>query len=386
MSSSRISVLLNWCADNGVQIDSRIQVIESSNANYHPGDGDIDIVSVKATDKSPGECGFGVYSCEESIGCGCTLVYIPKTVALSVKSCFLSQEISPVPHGHGAHLSLALALYGELLRGPNSRWFGYLQSLPRETVDIAMFWGASDVISTGPCICPSRGCYNALSGDRDRPAEVTWDNEPDVRCPTCVRLHDGQNAKAWLDVTDADVEQVGLVDEVRQYYFNVVEATLSAAFNNPRQLKEDDPSVNKRLEAAEGHRAGASPKLHGVSFSGFCHAYSLVSTRAFWVDAYHGLAMVPIADVFNHSNDNHLHMESDYDLLHSHRMCIRCHKMAYHPPTKSTISKCVPCDLFLPTVNCTTHTAHCRTRRFSRDMASYSPRTNTTLSKWCLTH
>ncbi|KAF9245311.1 hypothetical protein BU15DRAFT_34006, partial [Melanogaster broomeanus] len=76
------------------------------------------------------------------------------------------------------------------------------------------------------------------------------------------------------------------------------------------------------------------------SLPGFCHAYSLVSTRAFWVDAYHGLAMVPIADAtyfrlssdfllqcrlltsFNHTNDNHLHMESDYDV------CVECGSLA----------------------------------------------------------
>ena len=45
---------------------------------------------------------------------GIAVVYIPKTAVLSVKSCFFSQHISSVPYGHGAHLSLALALYGEL--------------------------------------------------------------------------------------------------------------------------------------------------------------------------------------------------------------------------------------------------------------------------------
>ena len=35
----------------------------------------------------------------------------------------------------------------------------------------------------------------------------------------------------------------------------------------------------------------ASPSLEG-----YLHAYSLVSSRAFLVDAYHGLSMVPIAD------------------------------------------------------------------------------------------
>jgi hypothetical protein len=33
-----------------------------------------------------------------------------------------------------------------------------------------------------------------------------------------------------------------------------------------------------------------------VTLGGFFRAYSLVSSRAFLIDAYHGLAMVPIAD------------------------------------------------------------------------------------------
>lgn len=35
-------------------------------------------------------------------------------------------------------------------------------------------------------------------------------------------------------------------------------------------------------------------------FNAFCRAASLVSSRAFHVDAYHGDAMVPFADIFNH--------------------------------------------------------------------------------------
>ncbi|KAH8825243.1 hypothetical protein DL96DRAFT_172876 [Flagelloscypha sp. PMI_526] len=44
----------------------------------------------------------------------------------------------------------------------------------------------------------------------------------------------------------------------------------------------------------------------------FREMYSLVSSRAFIVDAYHGLCMVPIADAFNHSHPNHVQLESDY--------------------------------------------------------------------------
>ena len=42
--------------------------------------------------------------------------------------------------------------------------------------------------------------------------------------------------------------------------------------------------------------------------------YSLVSSRAFHVDAYHGLAMVPIADAFNHTEENHVHLETDWQV------------------------------------------------------------------------
>ena len=33
-----------------------------------------------------------------------------------------------------------------------------------------------------------------------------------------------------------------------------------------------------------------------ATFEGYKHAYALVSSRSFIVDAYHGLAMVPVAD------------------------------------------------------------------------------------------
>ncbi|KJA28741.1 hypothetical protein HYPSUDRAFT_61592 [Hypholoma sublateritium FD-334 SS-4] len=46
----------------------------------------------------------------------------------------------------------------------------------------------------------------------------------------------------------------------------------------------------------------------------FYRAFSMVSSRAFLVDAYHGLAMVPIADTFNHVLENHVHLESDYSV------------------------------------------------------------------------
>ncbi len=53
-------------------------------------------------------------------------------------------------------------------------------------------------------------------------------------------------------------------------------------------------------EIDDFYRAQVYPLLDSVNLrptlSGFLHAYSLVCSRAFLVDAYHGLSMVPVAD------------------------------------------------------------------------------------------
>ncbi len=45
------------------------------------------------------------------------------------------------------------------------------------------------------------------------------------------------------------------------------------------------------------------------SFLDLLHAYSLVSSRAFQVDGYHRTALVPLADLFNHQEANHVAFE-----------------------------------------------------------------------------
>ncbi|GAA5891748.1 hypothetical protein JCM8208_002872 [Rhodotorula glutinis] len=48
-----------------------------------------------------------------------------------------------------------------------------------------------------------------------------------------------------------------------------------------------------------------------ASLSTFLHAYTLVSSRAFQVSSFHPLALVPLADAFNHSDPPHVHLASD---------------------------------------------------------------------------
>lgn len=289
MSSPRVKILLTWCTENGIQIDPRIQVRETRN---HQG---------LAGDRTESSCspslrgrGISVYSLEDLIDCPYSLVRIPKAAVLSTRSCFLSHDITSAPCGHAAHLALAFALYGEILRGQDSKWFGYLQSLPRETVDMAIFWGVKDVIDFRSWeTVPSQSAI----GDDASNVGAACPNSEFPEYTSSLQYLDGKRARMWLSCTRAEKELDDLMDEIRQYYVSVVEPTLHAAFGSLRQAKAEH-NDNVILGGGVPCLDEYGNELNSVepSLPGFCHAYSLVSSRAFLVDAYHGLAMVPIAD------------------------------------------------------------------------------------------
>lgn len=57
-------MLLSWCADNRIQIDSRLRIID----NQHRPHCEADSI---ASDEPSRERGLSVYSCEELIECDC---------------------------------------------------------------------------------------------------------------------------------------------------------------------------------------------------------------------------------------------------------------------------------------------------------------------------
>lgn len=98
---------------------------------------------------------------------------------------------------------------------------------------------------------------------------------------------DSELAYAWIRGTEVErlILRESVLPKLREFYNSVVASTL------------------QKLGFA------SNPS---VSFERFRYAYSLVSSRAFHIDAYHGIAMVPIADAFNHIEENQVHFESDY--------------------------------------------------------------------------
>ncbi|KAE9404023.1 SET domain-containing protein [Gymnopus androsaceus JB14] len=204
----------------------------------------------------PDDIGLAVYSGSISIGPSETLVKIPKASVLSVKSCSAARFIESSSYGLEAQLALSLGLLVELERGARSRWYGYLQSLPAALVDLPSFWN---------------------SGTSD----------------------DGPEALELLKGTEAERLLLGpggipLIDHLHQYFNETVVPTLTRiwAEENTTVAMKPYPSLQRQ----------------------FFRAYSLVSSRAFLVDAYHGLSMVPIADAFNHTYENHVHLETEYQV------------------------------------------------------------------------
>ncbi|BEJ14482.1 hypothetical protein CspHIS471_0402490 [Cutaneotrichosporon sp. HIS471] len=71
------------------------------------------------------------------------IVKIPKSAILSTRTCSLpplSTSIDSVASTSHTILGLALALLHELRLGPDSRFWGYTQSLPRATVPVPSLW------------------------------------------------------------------------------------------------------------------------------------------------------------------------------------------------------------------------------------------------------
>ncbi|KAK7022172.1 SET domain-containing protein [Favolaschia claudopus] len=130
----------------------------------------------------------------------------------------------------------------------------------------------------------------------------------------------GAGPMEWLNGTEAwkmmsaPTEGTSLLAEIDQYFHQIALPVFTKVFES---------------------QSGNVPSLQD-----FHRAYALVSSRSFLVDAYHGLSMVPIADAFNHTQENHVHLESDFDVCPECGSLDRCahDDMAVDSVPRSTIS------------------------------------------------
>ncbi|CAE6436651.1 unnamed protein product [Rhizoctonia solani] len=102
-------------------------------------------------------------------------------------------------------------------------------------------------------------------------------------------------------------------DEDSQYAWQWLQGTETARIvcepNTDRTTSQTVSDYYDRVAHPILSQAGCKVRL-----GDFRQAWSLVSSRSFRVDSYHGIAMVPIADAFNHIGDNQVHIETDFDV------------------------------------------------------------------------
>ncbi|GAA5845597.1 hypothetical protein JCM5353_005707 [Sporobolomyces roseus] len=174
-----------------------------------------------------------------------TVARIPKSLVLSHRTSSLSRLLPAFPsflHHLAPTVQLSIYVLYELQLGDRSRWKGYFDHCPKETVDIGLLW------------------------------------------------EEEGNARNWVKGTELERElrRIGITKTLLSTIFNTVVLPLFSALPSTSSLPLKPP----RLDT-------------------FLYAYSLVSSRAFQVDTYHALALVPLADAFNHSSPNHVHFASD---------------------------------------------------------------------------
>ena len=188
------------------------------------------------------------FALRAEIGEGELIVSIPKAATFSLRSASLCSLVDLIdPLDKIGWLELATCLVYEYSLGAQSPFWGYLQSLP------------------------------------DR-----------VQLPsTSGRSTD------WLNGTEASRRLAHKQSSPLRYWQDRGAALLAHVF----PIKHEPPAQRLR----NLHRfPGTTPTVNL-----FLDACSLVSSRSFTIDVHRGQALCPIADIFDHEEQNHVHVESE---------------------------------------------------------------------------
>lgn len=192
---------------------------------------------------------------------------------LSPRTSSLSKHIPPdllFSHDAAAGLLLTLVLTHEYLLGPLGPWWDYLQSMPRQRL-----------------VQGSNGSDNRRWGV---PLPIAW-TPISEEWKWIAGSEAGRIVQRTRDDPVGCIEGIGMsIARLRSFFTTTALPILQ---NVHRSFFDDATTSEEAL------------------WDDFVGMQSLISSRSFVVDMYHGLALVPLSDMFNHLDDANVHFEAD---------------------------------------------------------------------------
>lgn len=122
LEKQKLEDFKTWCKQNGIQIDSSIEIIQTST------------FSIKATQN--------LSETSEAVS------IIPKTAILSTQNCSLKALFQSPKCDIDGPIALTLAVMRELQLESESRWFAYLSTLPELESGLPLIWLLSESTET----------------------------------------------------------------------------------------------------------------------------------------------------------------------------------------------------------------------------------------------
>lgn len=257
LQRARINALLAWCEHEGYLVDPRAEIL------VHPG-------------------GWGV-AATAPFDEGDIVAAMPQGSFLSVRTSIAPARLLEAETRMGPTLELAFVLLWELLQGPASRWWNYLFSLPDAEVLPPLWpWGEPDLAT------PDEQRWMSML-NRTRVGEI------------CA-----------LRAKSARADRYGGIGSDDTLSFAALRAVLTPA---RLSFLSAQFAGNKRCNTALRDLHSSPPSDQQGWQRALAHCCAVVSSRAFVLDEELGLALCPVADVFNHrapgENDVQLEVGAD---------------------------------------------------------------------------
>ncbi|PWN22495.1 hypothetical protein BCV69DRAFT_145485 [Microstroma glucosiphilum] len=306
-----------WLREHGIWLHPSLTIQPLDNDSHIKG------LEKGATAKAPIPRALGVFLSPTfsplPIPSGRPIALIPKPACLSPRTSALrthltTLDIDPVfgPQATSG-LLLSFCLLYEKYLGQRSVFYGYVRSLPRERPG-GQF---------GICL--------PLEGGRDPhiPSDTVLPGTETARLLQRAELlaEDPASAPGWPSHS-SDAVSLSLL-----WHFHT--QTVLPFLVNLDLARDKAPSES--------------------AWSEFLGCYSLVSSRAFVCDTYHGLALVPLADIFNHAEPAEEDQEDDEIQQHvqfecEDLVCTRCGSLT-HSETGKCRKSCKSSDRQKPSLH-----------------------------------